>query len=167
KLFVFLREQRHLLFDAAFQQELAATYRDSPLGQPPIPPAQLTLAVLLQAYTGVSDDEVIEATTMDCLDAEQPPFSKGTLVGFRARLLAAELDRRLIERTVELYTAAQGPRPAGSSARRWIAARCGAPAAWRTRITFWATPCARRWACWRRSRGGSWPQSLPRPVLSG
>jgi transposase len=116
KLFVFLREQRHLLFDIAFQQELAASYQDSPLGQPPIPPAQLTLALLLQAYTGVSDDEVIEATTMDrrwqlvldCLDAEQPPFSKGTFVGFRARLLAADLDRRLIERTVALYAAVHG-----------------------------------------------------------
>ena len=39
---------------------------------------------------------------LDCLDAEQPPFSKGTLVAFRARLIAKDLDRRLIERTVEL-----------------------------------------------------------------
>jgi transposase len=116
KLFVFLRQQRHVLFDAAFQQELAATYQESPLGQPPLPPAQLALALLLQAYTGVSDDEVIEATTMDrrwqlvldCLDAEQSPFSKGTLVGFRQRLIAAELDRRLIERTVACYTAIHG-----------------------------------------------------------
>lgn len=112
KLFVFLREQRHALFDAAFQAELAQTYADSALGQPPIPPAQLALATLLQAYTGVSDDEVIEATTMDrrwqlvldCLDTEQPPFSKGTLVAFRQRLIAAELDRRLIERTIALAT---------------------------------------------------------------
>src|SRR5579859_5392668 len=86
KLFVFLREQRHALCDAAFQQELAASYRDSPLGQPPVPPAQLALALLLQAYTGAADDEVIEVLTMDrrwqlvldCLDAAQPPFSKGT-----------------------------------------------------------------------------------------
>lgn len=116
KLFVVLREQRHRLFDTAFQQEIAATYRESPLGQPPVPPAQLALALLLQAYTGVADDEVIEATTMDrrwqlvldCLDAEQPPFSKGTLVAFRQRLIAADLDRRLIERTVDLYAQTQG-----------------------------------------------------------
>jgi transposase len=116
KLFVFLREQRHALFDAAFQQELAATYRESALGQPPVPPAQLALALLLQAYTGAADDEVIEATTMDrrwqlvldCLDAEAPPFSKGTLVAFRQRLIAADLDRRLIERTIALYAEAQG-----------------------------------------------------------
>jgi transposase len=110
KLFVFLREHRHELFDEAFQAELAATYVASPRGQPPIPPAQMALATLLQAYVGCSDDEVIEATTMDrrwqlvldCLDADEPPFSKGTLVAFRQRLIAADLDRRLIERTVEL-----------------------------------------------------------------
>ena len=116
KLFVFLRQQRHRLFDAAFQQELAATYQSSPRGQPPIPPAQLALALLLQAYTGAADDEVIEATTMDrrwqlvldCLDAEQPPFSKGTLVAFRQRLIAADLDRRLLERTIALSAEDQG-----------------------------------------------------------
>ncbi len=81
KLFVFLREQRHEIFNAAFQEELSDLYRDSKRGQPPIPPAQLALATLLQADTGASDDEVIEATTMDrrwqlvldCLDTQEPP----------------------------------------------------------------------------------------------
>lgn len=110
KLFVFLRQYRHEIFDEVFQAELAQGYADSPQGQPPIPPAQLALATLLQAYTGVSDDEVIEATVMDrrwqlaldCLDCDTAPFSKGTLVGFRARLIAQDWDRRLIERTVEV-----------------------------------------------------------------
>jgi IS5 family transposase len=110
KLFVFLRLRRHELFDEQFQAELAQAYVDSPKGQPPVPPAQLALATILQAYTGVSDDEVIEATVMDrrwqlvldCMGAEEPPFSKGTLVGFRKRLIEKNLDRRLIERTVEL-----------------------------------------------------------------
>ena len=62
KLFVFLRKLRHALFDEAFQQELAALYRPSEREHPPIAPAQLALAIILQAYTGVSDDEVIEAT---------------------------------------------------------------------------------------------------------
>ena len=108
KLFVFLRERRHEIFADAFQEELARLYKDSSLGQPPVPPAQLALATLLQAYTGVSDDEVIEATTMDrrwqlvldCHDCTEPPFSKGTLVAFRKRLIAQDFDRRLIERTV-------------------------------------------------------------------
>src|SRR5713226_5532081 len=110
KLFVFLRLHRHELFDEQFQAELAEAYVDSPKGQPPVPPAQLALATILQAYTGVSDDEVIEATVMDrrwqlvldCLDAGAPPFAKGTLVGFRARLIEHDLDRRLGERTVAL-----------------------------------------------------------------
>jgi hypothetical protein len=110
KLFVFLREHRHELLDGQFQEELAQAYADSPKGQPPVPPAQLALATIVQAYTGVSDDEVIEAMVMDrrwqlvldCLDADAPPFSKGTLVGFRKRLIEADLDRRLVERTVEL-----------------------------------------------------------------
>ncbi len=55
KLFVFLRKQRHELLDEAFQQELAGLYRASERGQPPLAPAQLALATILQAYTGVSD----------------------------------------------------------------------------------------------------------------
>jgi DDE family transposase/transposase-like protein DUF772 len=110
KLFVFLRQHRHELFDEAFQRELGTLYKDSTLGHPPVPPAQLALATILQAYTGVSDDEVIEATVMDrrwqlvldCLDVEHAPFSKGALFAFRQRLMESAFDRRLIERTVEL-----------------------------------------------------------------
>ena len=36
------------------------------------------------------------------MDAGRAPFSKGTLVGFRARLIEGDLDRRLVERTVAL-----------------------------------------------------------------
>jgi hypothetical protein len=116
KLFVFLRLHRHELFSEEFQAELAEAYVDSPRGQPPVPPARLALATLLQAYTRVSDDEVIEATVtdrrwqlvLDCLGAEQPPFSKGTLVGFRGRLIEKELDRALVERSVQLAGATKG-----------------------------------------------------------
>ncbi len=85
KLFVFLRQHRHELFDEAFQQELASLYRKAERGQPPVTPAVLALALILEAYTGVSDDEVIEATVMDrrwqlvldCLGCEQAPISRG------------------------------------------------------------------------------------------
>src|SRR2546425_11474099 len=65
KWFVFLRQHRHTLFADTLQQALLTLYKDHPQGHPPVPPAQLALATLLQAYTQVSDDEVIEATTMD------------------------------------------------------------------------------------------------------
>src|SRR5438128_9549721 len=110
KLFVFLRQHRHEVFDEAFQQELANLYQDRQRGQPPVPPALLALATILQAYTRVSDDEVIEASVMDrrwqlvlnCVDTQEPPFSKGTLVAFRKRLIETNMAQRLIERTIEV-----------------------------------------------------------------
>lgn len=130
KLFVFLRQHRHEVFNEEFQGELAGMCRESRVGHPPIPPAVLALATILQAYTGVSDDEVIEATVMDrrwqvvldCLDVAEPPFAKGTLVGFRKLLIEHELDRRLIERTVELAEA-----KGGFGARRLRAALDSSP----------------------------------------
>ncbi len=120
KLFLFLREHRHELLDEAFQQELASLYRKAERGQPPVSPAVLALALILEAYMGISDDEVIEATVMDrrwqlvldCVDTDEAPFSKGTLVAFRQRLIEAQMDRRLIERTIEIADQSQafGPR---------------------------------------------------------
>ena len=120
KLFIFLRRHRHHLFTPEFQVELAGLYKDAAPGHPPVPPALLALALILQAYTGVSDDEVIEATVMDrrwqlvldCLDAVTPPFSKGTFVAFRTRLIEQQMDRRLLERTTEIAAASKvfGPR---------------------------------------------------------
>lgn len=136
KLFVFLREHRHEIFDEEFQEELGVIYRESQLGQPPVPPAKLALATILQAYTGVSDDEAIEAMVMDrrwqlvldCLDEREAPFSKGTLVNFRHALIEHELDRRLIERTVEVARSRGGfgggrLRAALDSSPLWGAAR--------------------------------------------
>ncbi|HWE62947.1 MAG TPA: transposase, partial [Chloroflexota bacterium] len=116
KLFVFLRQQRHVLLDAAFQEEMAGMYAPAPQGQPPVPPARLALATVLQAYTGASDAEAVEACVMDrrwqlvldCLECADAPFSTGTLVAFRERLIAADLDRRLIERTVEVAAQTKG-----------------------------------------------------------
>src|SRR6266487_2662893 len=109
KLFVFLREHRHELLDEALQQELANLYRPAERGQPPIAPAMLALALILQAYMGISDDEVIEATLMDrrwqlvldCLDTEQAPFSKGTLVAFRKLLNEPSIHLRLNEKQMD------------------------------------------------------------------
>ena len=51
KLFIFLRQHRHELLDEAFQKELAGLYRKAERGQPPIAPAMLALALILEAYT--------------------------------------------------------------------------------------------------------------------
>ena len=48
---------------------------------------------------------------LGCTDHAVAPVSKGTLVGFRVRLVALDLDRRLVERTVVLYGPGAG-RPA-------------------------------------------------------
>lgn len=112
KLLGFLRLHRHELFDDGFQDELAAMYRTTGAGKPARPPAMMAMAVLVQGYLGMSDAEMIELTVVDlrvqmvlgCLGAEAPPFSQGALQMFRGRLIAADLDRRVLERTVELAT---------------------------------------------------------------
>lgn len=116
KLFIFLRSVRHQLFDDDLQTELGKIFEDSLKGHPPIPPAKLALVTILQACTGATDGEAIESLLMDrrwqlvldCLDCEQPPFGKETLVRFRSQLIKRRLDERLIERTVELAEATGG-----------------------------------------------------------
>ena len=110
RLFVFLREHRSALFDGNFQRELMAMYSDMPRGTLPKPPALLAMATLLQAYEGASDAVAVENSVFDkrwqmalgCLGDERPPFSQGALVDFRRRLIEHDMDRRLLERTVEL-----------------------------------------------------------------
>lgn len=125
KLFRLLREHRLELFDDAFQDELAEMYRDTGEGKVPAPPAMLAVAVLLQAYTGCSDAEAVENAVADArwrmvlgvLDDEEtgPPFSQGTLQRFRERLIAHDMDRRLLERTVEFAKEVGGLRPPQAS----------------------------------------------------
>ena len=108
KFYVFLREIRAELFDEAFQEELAAAYK--PRGQEPVPPALLAMVLLLQAYTGLSDADAVDEAEMDqrwklvlgTLGEEEAPFGQGSLPRFRERLAEHDLDRRLVERTVEL-----------------------------------------------------------------
>src|SRR5215210_6187587 len=115
KLLGFLRLHRHELFDDAFQAELASMYRTTGAGKEARPPALLAMATLVQGYLGMSDAEMIELTVLDlrvqmvlgCLGAEAPPFSQGALQEFRERVIAADLDRRVLERTVELAKVTQ------------------------------------------------------------
>src|SRR2546428_3541461 len=110
KFFVFLRTIRHELLDADFQQTLAKSYSPEPGGKAPVDAGVLALATLLQAYCHVSDQDAVELTVMDkrwqmvldCLGAEHPPFSRGTLFHFRMRLITHNLDKTLLDRTVAL-----------------------------------------------------------------
>src|SRR2546427_2841021 len=110
KFFVFLRERRHELLDADFQHTLAESYSPEPGGKAPVDAGLLALATLLQAYCNVGDRDAVELTVMDkrwqmvldCLGAEHPPFSRGTLFNFRMRLIAHNLDKALLDRTVAL-----------------------------------------------------------------
>jgi hypothetical protein len=110
KMYAFLRLHRADLFDEAFQDELAGMYRNTGEGKQPVAPALLCMVLLLQAYTGASDAEAIDLMVddrrwqlvLDMLGAEEPAFAQGTLQGFRDRLIRHDLDRRLLERTVEL-----------------------------------------------------------------
>ena len=104
KFFVFLRERRHELLDADFQHTLAQSYSAEPGGKTPVEAGLLALATLLQAYCHVGDRDAVELTVMDkrwqmvldCLGAEQPPFSQSTLLNFRMRLIAHNLDKTLL-----------------------------------------------------------------------
>lgn len=116
KLFVFLRGIRSELFNEAFQRELMSMYRETGAGKPPLPPALLAMATLLQAYCHVADHEVVELTAdsrrwqmvLDCMNAEEPLFSQGALYDFRMRLMSTGMDKRLIDRTVELARSTGG-----------------------------------------------------------
>lgn len=110
RLFAFLRLHRHELFDASFQAELEGMYRSSGEGKQAVAPALLAMVVLLQAYTGASDAQAVELAVVDArwqmvlgvLGDDKPAFSQGALQAFRERLIAHDMDRRLLERTIEL-----------------------------------------------------------------
>lgn len=110
KFFVFLRERRPELLDTDFQNTLAKSYSADPGGKTPVEVGVLALATLLQAYSKVGDRDAVELTVMDkrgqmvldCLGTEAPPFSQSTLFNCRMRLIAHDLDKVLLERTVAL-----------------------------------------------------------------
>jgi Transposase DDE domain/Transposase domain (DUF772) len=110
KLYAFLRTHRGVLFDEGFQQELELMYRATGEGKVPVAPALLAMVIVLQAYTGASDAEAVEHAILDArwqlvLDTsgrKKTAFSQGTLQAFRDRLVAHDMDRRLLERTIEV-----------------------------------------------------------------
>lgn len=110
KLFSFLRDHRHELFDDEYQAELEEMYRQTGAGKEPVAPALLAMTLLLQCYSQASDAEAVELAACDlrwqlvlgCIGSEKPPFSQGVLFDFRQRFIAHDMDRKLLERTREL-----------------------------------------------------------------
>lgn len=109
-LFVFFRNHRDELFDEVTQEKLLAAYDAVPRGKDAVPPAQMALAMLMQAAFDVPDHEAPELTAcdlrwqmaLDCLGREHPLFSQGTVFNFRMRCIEHGLVQPLIDRTVEL-----------------------------------------------------------------
>jgi len=110
KLYSFFRMHRHEILDEEVQERLLETYSSGGHGDAPIPPAQLALAMLMQAAFGEPDHEVPTLTAVDrrwqmvlgCLDREKPLFCQGTVYNFRMRAIVHELAPMLVDKTVEL-----------------------------------------------------------------
>lgn len=116
RLFAFLRTHRHELFDEAFQHELDTMYRETGAGKAPLCPALMAMALIVQGYLGISDAEAVELTVVDLrwqmvldrLGETTAAFSQGALFEFRQRLIAHDMDRRLLERTATIARSGQG-----------------------------------------------------------
>lgn len=87
---------------------------------------QLAMAILLQAYAGVSDAEAVDRTACEARwqmvlgtlgEGDEPPFAQGTRSAFRGRLIKHDMDRRLLKRTVALPRASKGSTPRRSRSR--------------------------------------------------
>ena len=110
KLFAFLRDHRHEIFDDAMQAEFESMYRDTGAGKDPVCPAMMAMAAVMQGYLGVSDAEAVELTVVDLrwqmvldrLGSTEPVFSQGAFQEFRQRMIRHDLDRRLMEKTILL-----------------------------------------------------------------
>lgn len=110
KLFVFLRKNRHLIFDEQMCAELDGMYHDYPRGKPAISPSILAMATILQTYEQKSDiDTVLESVfdkrwqmVLDNLGKENSPFSQGTLCEFRHRMIKHDMDKKLNAKVVEI-----------------------------------------------------------------
>jgi hypothetical protein len=117
KLWIFLRLHRHLIIDDEVRERLVRMYASSGRGKP-VSAERLTLALVLQVFTGLADHEVPIATAtdrrwrmvLDLLDEEvdEKAFSQGTVFNFRERARAHGLMEFLLEKTVSLARETKG-----------------------------------------------------------
>ena len=110
KLFVFLRLQRHVIFDELLQHKLEQIHTPSADEATTVPAALLVMVMLLQAYTKCSDDEAVRRAAMDkawqmvldCNGKSHAPFSKKTLVNARKKLIELDLESHVLRRTADI-----------------------------------------------------------------
>ncbi len=87
-------------------EDFAGLYRDE-YGRPSVPPSLLCIALLLQTYDGVSDEEAIERSAYDLrwkvalgLELDEKLCAKSTLQLFRAKLVVHEQYGQIFEGSV-------------------------------------------------------------------
>ena len=156
QFWVLWRARRHELLAATFQDTLAATDSAEPGSREPVEAGGVALTTLVQAYGNGGEREAVELTgldkrwplVLDGLGAEGPPCSQGPLLNCRMRLMAHNLAKALLERTVALAepTGGFGARPR----RAALACRGAARAVWRPRGPCSGMPGTKRWAALRR-----------------
>jgi hypothetical protein len=76
----------------------------------------MAMATIMQAYERVSDARAVQLSALDKgwqmvlgnLGSDDPAFSQGALFEFRERLIANDLDKRLLERTARIARSTKG-----------------------------------------------------------
>jgi transposase len=93
--------------DRLFRDEDFADLYCPDNGRTSVPPSILAIALLLQAYDRVSDDEVVQRATFDlrwsvALGTEpgKQPFAKSTFQAFRAKLILNDRAQAIFERSL-------------------------------------------------------------------
>lgn len=78
-------------------------------GRPSVPPSRLCIALLLQTYDGVSDDEAIDRTAFDLrwkvalgLEISEKLCAKSTLQLFRSKLALNETYQQVFNKSIEV-----------------------------------------------------------------
>jgi transposase len=78
-------------------------------GRPSVPPSLLAVALVLQTYDGVSDDEAKQRADYDLrwkvalgVELDARPFAKSTLQEFRAQLIVHEEQAAIFQQSLEL-----------------------------------------------------------------
>jgi len=110
KLFAFLRDHRHETLRRRIPGGIGGDVSRHWRGQGASTACPARDDRLVTELPGMSDAEAVELTVvdlrwqmvLDCLGADKPACAQGTLVDFRERLIRTDMDRRLLERTVEL-----------------------------------------------------------------